>query len=429
VARPLCDLDYPSSTIVYPDLSGKDNNPDCRRACPYVILNVSWRCRLIGAITGTAALFALAELTSFLFSRIILVPKGVMYVAPDPDPASFIRFLAERDPILGWTARNLHADLDGRGSRKNSYFSQTDSTCMSVYGDSFTYSMEVEAEYAWPNLLSGLLQCRVDNFGVGGYGTDQALLRYLNNSDKAPVVLLVHQVENILRNANQYRQLLYAGTGSVFGFKPIFHLEGSELMLEPPLWPRTIQDFRRIVAHPSHYLRFEYFTPNGPSGKRHLQFPYLYNLLLSFGEFHIRARMTGAPWYAEFYRPDHPSSGLHITTAIAEAFASQSAANGQKGIFVILPPASELAHKQSGGPWTYAPLLNALNDAGIQYIDLGPVMLERTSGNACDLTTTCSAHYNQAGYKLVAETLFELTSSTVAGSMALRFDHRNETRR
>jgi hypothetical protein len=54
-----------------------------------------------------------------------------------------------------------------------------------VYGD------EVSNEQAWLNVLSDLPGCRVSNYGVIGYGPDQAYLRFISNEhDKAELIVL-----------------------------------------------------------------------------------------------------------------------------------------------------------------------------------------------------------------------------------------------
>ena len=52
-----------------------------------------------------------------------------------------------------------------------------ETTCAAVFGDSFTHADEVADEQAWPALASRLLACEVENYGTGGYGTDQAVLK------------------------------------------------------------------------------------------------------------------------------------------------------------------------------------------------------------------------------------------------------------
>ena len=68
--------------------------------------------------------------------------------------------------------------------------------------------VEVAAEDSYPNLLARELGCRVNNFGVGGYGTDQAFLRYRQLAEDSPrFVVLGHYSEDIVRNVNQLRDL------------------------------------------------------------------------------------------------------------------------------------------------------------------------------------------------------------------------------
>ncbi len=59
-----------------------------------------------------------------------------------------------------------------------------------------------------------MLGCRVSNFGVEGYGTDHSYLRFkYNDRDRAKIVILGHLSENIIRNVNQLKGLLYHSRG------------------------------------------------------------------------------------------------------------------------------------------------------------------------------------------------------------------------
>ena len=145
---------------------------------------------------------------SFL-AGIYLQPLGIFYKPIIAD--DYPEYLAIRDPVLGWPAPNTFGqdgERDAVGSRIIPLFPDpaSYSPCVALYGDSFTWSSEVDHAHAWSNVLSGLLQCRVANYGVGGYGTDQAYLRFLHNEkDVAPIAILNHLSENILRNVNQFR--------------------------------------------------------------------------------------------------------------------------------------------------------------------------------------------------------------------------------
>jgi hypothetical protein len=94
---------------------------------------------------------------------------------------------------------------DKIGSRYVPEFPDPDKyqACVSLYGDSFTWGDEVDDVHAWGNVLSKLLHCRVSNFGVGGYGTDQAYMRFhYNKNDKPKLVILGFYTENIQRNVS-----------------------------------------------------------------------------------------------------------------------------------------------------------------------------------------------------------------------------------
>ena len=153
--------------------------------------------------------------------------------------------------MLGWPSplKYGRVELDASGSRRIPAFPEPGGACVSVYGDSFTYGDGVSAEHSWANVLSKRLGCRVANYGMSGYGTDQALLRFETNAeDEAPVVVLGHLSLNVMRNVNRLRGLLYPQTR--YGLKPRFILdENAELELLP-LPELTAEEFARWVAHP-----------------------------------------------------------------------------------------------------------------------------------------------------------------------------------
>ena len=74
---------------------------------------------------------------------------------------------------LGWITPI--AERDKIGARLNNDVYET--TCIDMFGDSFTFSLDVSNNEAWPKKLSVLLDCRVYNYGVSAYGSDQILQR------------------------------------------------------------------------------------------------------------------------------------------------------------------------------------------------------------------------------------------------------------
>ncbi len=167
--------------------------------------------------------------TASFFTTGILQPKGFFYKPSIADAFAYAEYLSKRDKLLGWPFPELFGrgeDFDLKGSRIVPSFPDEleAQNCISLYGDSFTWSAEVDNEHAWGNILSSRVNCRVDNYGVGGYGSDQALIRFKQNiSDDSSIVFINHLSENILRNVNQFRDLLSSEMG--FGFKPVMGME------------------------------------------------------------------------------------------------------------------------------------------------------------------------------------------------------------
>src|SRR6185503_20431904 len=89
----------------------------------------------------------------------------------------------------------------------------------------------------WPAQLEALVPgLEAWNYGVGGFGTDQALLRLRQaaaTDSPAPLAALLVGImlDNIGRNVNRYRPLWYAE--ALPAVKPRYVLRGDELELVP----------------------------------------------------------------------------------------------------------------------------------------------------------------------------------------------------
>src|SRR5262245_19507134 len=144
-------------------------------------------------------------------------------------------------------------NADGlRGDRTYSAMPAVGTRRISAYGDSFTYCEQVEFQDCWTRgLEQELPNTEVLNFGVPGFGPDQAWLRYQRSGEAwhSCVVLIGHMVENVNRVVNRFRPFIWYGAGPP-GAKPRFLLEGDQLVLLPnpvgqpdqlkdPVWVET----------------------------------------------------------------------------------------------------------------------------------------------------------------------------------------------
>jgi len=135
------------------------------------------------------------------------------------------------DPVLGWTSRPSSVHEHGyttieHGIRKNFGETTIRTGAILAVGDSFTEGWEVKDHESWPAVLERLTRAPVLNAGVGGYGTDQIVLRaeQLLPVIKPKILIIGFLEQDILRTGH-----------TVFGApKPYFTLENGELDYHPP---------------------------------------------------------------------------------------------------------------------------------------------------------------------------------------------------
>ncbi|MBL8115876.1 MAG: hypothetical protein JNK60_23570, partial [Acidobacteria bacterium] len=132
------------------------------------------RARILALALGLLS----AELLAWPATR-FLAARGVLY--RPAVPPRYDLYLAARDPLLGWPSPQTFGkggERDARGARLSRLAGPA---AISVYGDSFAWGSDVPAGSCWVEKLGELIGARALNFGVGGYGTDQAVLRHERN--------------------------------------------------------------------------------------------------------------------------------------------------------------------------------------------------------------------------------------------------------
>jgi len=282
---------------------------------------------------GVVFVLVAAEFASFVM-LCILSSKTVIYriQLPADIDDQYKKYLEYRDEELGWPKKD-----------EEKLPQVVDRPCVSIYGDSFSESAGVSNENAWHTLLAERLNCRVVEYGVGAYGTDQAYMRFLmNTNDQSKRVILVLSPENILRNVNQHRSMLYFSPEHYFAFKPRFVIgaNGLEQITLPDVPEHKIKHF---FSEPSNYLKHEYFLPKGPSGSLTMQKPYVITLIKSLlVHYRFKAIRANKLHYEDFYKEDHDSNGLRVTTGIAEAFYRKAIERERTPLIVIIPNGLDL---------------------------------------------------------------------------------------
>ncbi len=364
---------------------------------------------LIGVVAALGV-----ESISFVATRFILPERAafLFYAAPKIAQPDFEQYLQFRDPLLGWPSptRFGGSERDASGSRYIPSFPTPGTECVSLYGDSFVYGSEVSHEKAWSNVLSGRLGCRVANFGVGGYGTDQAYLRFKQRADdRARVVLLGIYPEDILRNLTRYVYFLH-GTER-FSFKPRFEIENGQLSLVP-LSAWTYAEVSEAVRHPQGFFTHEGLLPDSRFGPVTLSFPYTWRLLRAAASDRARSWMRREPSWIDFLDPRHITGALPMTVLIVEDFAGLARQRGKATAVVIFPTPASFKYFQDRGVLATQPLLDALGQRGIDYVELSQGITEYLGKrDYCELLTfptNCSGHFNAEGNRVVADLVHRL---------------------
>ena len=151
-------------------------------------------------------------------------------------------FIHGYDPELGWVRKpNTQHDekskdeitqwtVNEKGARTNPNFEDKRSN-ISCYGDSFTFSRQVNDNETWEQQFSKKIKSNVQNFGVGNHGIDQALLRLKREfiKNKTDIVIMGVVPGTITRILSVWKH--YSEYGNTFGFKPRFIIKNNSLVL------------------------------------------------------------------------------------------------------------------------------------------------------------------------------------------------------
>lgn len=344
-----------------------------------------------------------------LFSAFIIFkhPRTtkLFYSGIELNKESFQKYLKARDPVLGWPAiTKIGTDeYDMKGARPDPSYPKHNKTCLSTYGDSFTYGEEVDNQAAWGHLLSQKINCRVANYGVPGYGTGQAYLRFKKNTkDEAPIVVLGIYQENILRVVNQYRYLITRGDN--FSFKPRLIIQDNKLKTIPiPIENISkTTEISQSLSDIKDIFRNEWFVPGTTDGPAKAHFPYTLSVINALLTKRVQNAMLGKPNWIDFYSPEHSSGALPLINKIVDEFSTLAKKRNQKFKVIIFPSTAGYLYTSDYKKDPTATLLEHLRSNDYDYLDLTETISKELNGkDYCELLTNknrhCSGHYNEIG--------------------------------
>ncbi len=325
------------------------------------------------------------------------------------------RALAEPHPVLGWTNRTDFGHPEGRyhtnsrglrGRVEYPLSPPDDAIRVSAFGDSFTFGSDVRDDETWESKLSAFdPRFEVLNFGVGGYGTDQSYLRYLEdglafNSD---IVIIGLMSENVSRNVNVFRPFYSPYYENAVFPKPRFALRDTALVLLPNPFPEPT-DMRRMLAdeeeafermgRDDHHYRLGYSAgplDGSPTGR-------LIKMMAAL------PRQRAGRILGDDGVYDVESEAYRLTLVVLERFYRSVLEHGSLPIILIYPDGPDLRNHRRGVLTKYAPLPGDLELRGLAYIDLMDAFDETAEAASFeDLTIAPWAHYTPLANRVVAE--------------------------
>lgn len=304
----------------------------------------NWPKKLCFNLVILIAIIALAEFGSYL------VFKRMAWRFTFNDPQVHLKTMEEIDSVRHLFDPDLGFDRlpDGRRLVKD-----YGTNGVSTYGDSYTEGDEIQDHETWQTYLSSKLQVNVLNYGLNGYGTDQAYLRFKKYHPglKAEVAVLCLITENINRCLNVYRPF-YAATSGAFLPKPRFLLEdGVNVLLPNPL--RTPADLDRLMDP-------EFFEEMGKhdrwyniDGKPQFASPYLrlwgsryiWTVLRSQREGADLKQVNLRPWEVDTW---NDAEARAIMFNIFADFVADAKAMGVTPVIAVIPMKKEVIAASEG---------------------------------------------------------------------------------
>ena len=388
--------------------------------------NPSLPLRLVALLFGLALALAVAELAvrlagarparlplSYDRQAIDLVASGQAYVSfdaelgwvPTPNSTSVRRQVQYQHNHAGIRAGHEYTPFPAPGVRR-----------YAAYGDSYTYCEEVQLDDCWTTMLEQRLpDTEVLNFGVPGYGPDQAWLRYQRDGAgwHPCAVLIGYMVEDIDRVVNRFRPFFSPRTGLALA-KPRFVLDNDKLVLlpSPASSPDTLKDPEWVEANLG--PRDAWYFPGTFVAN---PFDALETVRLARTVLYRRTdRESWLPGRAErLFTPG--TEAFDVVTRILVDFAGQIRANGATAIVMVFPLSTDVIAAIDGRPKAHSPLLKVLDQHAVPTIDLTDA-LGRAGHTVID--ELASEHYRPSANMVVARALARelprLTAATCGSS-------------
>jgi hypothetical protein len=246
----------------------------------------------------------------------------------------------------------------------------------------------------------------VMNWGVGGYGTDQAFLRYKTQGAayQPDIVIIGFEEDNFRRNVNRFRPFFRPGTGLPLA-KPTFIAgeNGLELLENPFADFETFQN--TLLYQPNRFL--DLLCPHDFYCNREQYQAFPLDAFSSFRFFRTLAYELNRSDEAEL-PPFQDPSLQRVNFMLIQTFVTEVSRTGAIPIVLIFPELRSIRQHEAGQGTDYQAAITLLREKGLQVIDLAPAFVQaKTTENVAYSAYYASegGHFNARGNQVVAQSL------------------------
>ncbi len=326
--------------------------------------------------------------------------------APDERPDLVTQF----DAQLGWALDPTLAGLNAAGARSGPFDTSGagDREVLALaFGCSFTYGDEVQGDETWcVELERRRPDLRCLNFGIGGQGLDQALLRLEQEvpRQQPDEVLLALMPSAAPRAATHVRGFDSAWSRMVW-LKPRVSLDANGALVRHPVPAASARDVLQILEEPDVFrerlagdrLMAAHGAAFAPRNTHLLHRSFVGRVFLTWRVF--------SAYPPETSLADSPIDLEALHLAIAQRANEVCVESGATLRYLILPSAKDLGVRDSTGGAPWAGLVQELERSGVEVLDASKTVL----GVPADRRWQPQGHYSPETNAAVGAWLAELT--------------------
>lgn len=380
---------------------------------------LSTKKKILFSLLTILILWLIFDASLYLFLSVLQKKHNIFFGFHIPDKRE-IEGYGEKyyHPRWGW---DIFKEMRGQfGNRKGRDYEKKGVYTLKTYGDSFTYADGVKDNETWEYFIEEKTGWECLNFGVLGFGTDQALLKYKDTPIKTKYTVLAILDENIGRLMCQWWGF-YREYG--MGIKPKFIVDNNSniKLIENPIKNRDevkkLGDINFLNTLKKEDYWYNFYSNLG--GPEKLTWPVTCTVLkhMKFFINYVKIYITHtiSPTYEsettikKFYHLyDKDSEGFKVMKYIVNEFIKTANERGETPIIVIFPIAHTVTIYKKFQRKPHQTLVDYLTSINCNFIDFTDVFVKEDYLNYYQ---NKDGHFTVDGNRKVAHVLIEYIKS------------------